>query len=121
MRRMTPLDAAWLTVDSRDTPMHVATLVILSKPKNAAPSYLQDLVDEFQGARSFVPPWNLRIRQSALKNVLPVVEVSDEVRMRKNRAGGDAIDAHVRREFDRQRAGDGVQSRLRSAIRRVVL
>ena len=73
MRRMTPLDAAWLTVDSRDTPMHVATLVILSKPKNAAPSYLQDLVDEFQGARSFVPPWNLRIRQSALKNVLPVV------------------------------------------------
>ena len=81
MRRMTPLDAAWLTVDSRDTPMHVATLVILSKPKNAAPSYLQDLVDEFQGARSFVPPWNLRIRQSALKNVLPVVEEIHDIDM----------------------------------------
>lgn len=81
MRRMTPLDAAWLTVDSRDTPMHVATLAILSKPKNASPTYLQDLVKEFQGARSFVPPWNLRIRQSPLKNVLPVVEEIHDIDM----------------------------------------
>lgn len=81
MRRLSPLDAAWLTVESRDTPMHVASLVILSKPKNAGENYLQELVEHLRSARSFVPPWNLKIKQSPLKNVLPVVKEHRDIDM----------------------------------------
>lgn len=81
MRRLSPLDAAWLTVESRDTPMHVASLVILSKPKNAGENYLQELVEHLRSARSFVPPWNLKIKQSPLKNVLPVVKEHHDIDM----------------------------------------
>ena len=81
MRRLSPLDAAWLTVESRDTPMHVASLVILSKPKNAGENYLQELVEHLRSSRTFVPPFNLKIKQSALKNVLPVVKEHRDIDM----------------------------------------
>ena len=81
MRRLSPLDAAWLTVESRDTPMHVASLVILSKPKNAGENYLQDLVEQLRSSRTFVPPFNLKIKQSPLKNVLPVVKEHRDIDM----------------------------------------
>ncbi|MBR9814110.1 wax ester/triacylglycerol synthase family O-acyltransferase [bacterium] len=81
MRRLSPLDAAWLTVESRDTPMHVASLVILSKPKNAGENYLIELAEQLRSSRTFVPPFNLKIKQSPLKNVLPVVKEHRDIDM----------------------------------------
>ncbi len=78
-KRLKPMDAAWLYVESRDTPMHVAGLYIFSKPKNAKASFLQDLVAQAKDAKSFAPPWNLRVAGGALSGVLPSWETDDNL------------------------------------------
>lgn len=79
MRRLKPLDAAWLYVESRDTPMHVAGLQIFSPPKNAKASFLRDMVDRFKADSSFVPPWNLRLADYPLGALAPAWEIDRQV------------------------------------------
>lgn len=79
MKLLKPLDAAWLYVESRDTPMHVANLQIFSPPNNAKPDYLQNLVTRFKATQSLASPWNLRVRPSLLRTVLPAWEIDEDV------------------------------------------
>lgn len=79
MKFLKPLDAAWLYVESRDTPMHVANLQIFSPPKNARPHFLQTLVARIKTTRSLAPPWNLRLRRSPLRGVLPSWETDEDL------------------------------------------
>lgn len=69
--RLKPLDASWLLVDTRDTPMHVASLTIYSLPPDAGDNFVQDLVAHLRSSRTFVPPFNQKLASSPLKNVLP--------------------------------------------------
>ncbi|MBV8062218.1 MAG: wax ester/triacylglycerol synthase family O-acyltransferase, partial [Nevskia sp.] len=48
MKRLKPLDAAWLYVESRDTPMHVAGMQTFIPPKNAKASFLRDIMARFK-------------------------------------------------------------------------
>lgn len=50
MKRMKTLDAAWLAVESDDTPMHVGNLQIFSLPDGAPDTFLRDLVARMKGA-----------------------------------------------------------------------
>jgi diacylglycerol O-acyltransferase len=77
--RLKPLDASWLYVESRTTPMHVAGLNIFSLPDDAPPDFLARLVAQLKEARDFMPPWNLRLKDSLLKGVLPAWEVDDNL------------------------------------------
>lgn len=79
MARLKPLDASWLYVESRDTPMHVAGLNVFSRPANAKPDFLRRLVAQFKDAKSFVPPWNLRLKSSLLRGVMPEWETDDNL------------------------------------------
>lgn len=79
MKVLKPLDAAWLYIESRDTPMHVANLQIFSPPRNARPDFLQDLVTQFKATQSLAPPWNLRLRPSLLRDLLPAWETDEAV------------------------------------------
>jgi WS/DGAT/MGAT family acyltransferase len=79
MRTLKPLDAAWLYVESQATPMHVAGLQIFSRPKNAKPSFLRDVVARFKQGSDFVPPWNLRLAEHALAGLMPAWEVDKRV------------------------------------------
>ncbi|MCX7070740.1 MAG: wax ester/triacylglycerol synthase family O-acyltransferase [Gammaproteobacteria bacterium] len=81
-----PLDASWLYVESRTTPMHVAGLNIFSLPDDAPPDFLVRLVAQLKDAKSFSPPWNLRLKASLLKSVAPAWEIDD----------GLDLDYHVR-------------------------
>ncbi|WP_439640140.1 WS/DGAT/MGAT family O-acyltransferase [Nevskia sp.] len=81
-----PLDASWLYVESRTTPMHVAGLNIFSLPDDAPPDFLARLVAQLKDAKSFAPPWNLRLKASLLKSVAPAWEIDD----------GLDLDYHVR-------------------------
>jgi len=64
MKRMNTLDAAWLAVESEDTPMHVANLQIFSLPEGAPDTFLRDLVARLKSARDFAPPWNHKLLNS---------------------------------------------------------
>ncbi|HWS25640.1 MAG TPA: wax ester/triacylglycerol synthase domain-containing protein, partial [Xanthomonadales bacterium] len=57
-KSLNPLDASWLMVESRDTPMHVGGLLRFSLPADAPPDFLRKLMIEFRHTRKFSPPWN---------------------------------------------------------------
>jgi len=59
--------------------MHVAGLNIFSLPKNAKPDFLRNLVAQVKEAKAFVPPWNLRLKSSVLRGVLPEWETDDNL------------------------------------------
>jgi diacylglycerol O-acyltransferase / wax synthase len=78
-KRLNPLDASWLAVDSLDTPMHVASLLVFSLPENAPDDFVQKLVATLRSPTEIHPPWNLRLKSPALRRVLPVWEYDDDV------------------------------------------
>ena len=77
-RRLNPMDASWLHVESHETPMHVAGLMIFELPKDAPPDFFQQMFAMFREHREFYPPWNRRLRSPRLKTLTPVwVEDND--------------------------------------------
>ena len=71
-QRLNPLDASWLLVESRDTPMHVAGLMPFSPPPDAPADYLQQMMQEMRSSTEFVPPWNYTLKLvPGMRNPLP--------------------------------------------------
>lgn len=71
-KRLSPMDASWLYVESHQTPMHVGGLMIFELPKNAPPDFFQQLIAEFREHREFHAPWNRRLKSTRLKALAPV-------------------------------------------------
>lgn len=61
MKRMNPLDASWLVVESEETPMHVGGLQIFSLPEDAPPTFLRDLVERMKSVRDLASPWYYKL------------------------------------------------------------
>ena len=66
MRQVPPLDAVWLELESRDTPMHVGGLLEFTLPKDAPPDYLKQIFERMRSVRTIPPPWNLRLVEPPL-------------------------------------------------------
>lgn len=79
MKPIKPLDAAWLYVDTRETPMQVGCLAIFSLPPKAGPSFLKKLVESFRSTREFVYPFNLRLKAPRLRFLLPAWEEERQI------------------------------------------
>jgi diacylglycerol O-acyltransferase / wax synthase len=71
MKTLKPLDAAWLYVDTVDTPMQVACMAIFSLPEDAPGDFLQDLFEHLRAVPSFARPFNLKLASPKLKAVMP--------------------------------------------------
>ena len=61
MKRLSTLDTAFLLLEKRQQPMHVAGLQLFKFPKDAPRDFLQQLVDEFRNVESIRPPFNQRV------------------------------------------------------------
>src|ERR1700730_9718710 len=61
MRQVSPTDAAWLALESRDTPMHVGGLFEFTLPADAPPHYLEQQVALMRQPHTIPPPWNLKL------------------------------------------------------------
>lgn len=61
MKRLSPLEAAWLLLESRDTPMHVGGLYEFTLPDDAGPDYLQDMLAGMRAQHDIPEPWNLKL------------------------------------------------------------
>jgi diacylglycerol O-acyltransferase len=72
MKRLNSLDASWLYVESKETPMHVANLQIFALPDNAPADFLQKLVAHLKSGRDFHPPWNQKLSTSLVAKVMPM-------------------------------------------------
>ena len=81
MKRLSPLDASWLTVESDDTPMHVANMQIFSLPDGAAPTFLRDMVARMKANPDVAPPWNYKLASTGFvgKTLLPRWRVDQDL------------------------------------------
>ncbi len=66
MKQVPPLDAAWLALESRDTPMHVGGLFEFTLPDDAPPDYLRQELERMRESHTIPPPWNLKLVESPL-------------------------------------------------------
>ena len=66
--RLNPLDAVWLLLESRDTPMHVGTLAIFRQAKGVS---VKDLAQILREASEIAEPWNLRLADSDVRSLAP--------------------------------------------------
>jgi WS/DGAT/MGAT family acyltransferase len=73
------LDAAWLYVDSHETPMHVASLQIFSPPDGAPGDYVGRLVAEFKNARRLSPPFNRKLAGGWFSSLVYAWTIDDDV------------------------------------------
>lgn len=69
--RMKPLDAAWLMMESDDTPMHVGVLAIFRTPKSARADYLQEWADQMRSQQELVAPWNYHLAEQPGLSIAP--------------------------------------------------
>jgi WS/DGAT/MGAT family acyltransferase len=60
-KRLSPVDAAWLVLEGRDTPMHVGGLFEFTKPPDAPPDYLRRELERMRSERTIPRPWNLKL------------------------------------------------------------
>ena len=78
-RALNLLDASWLLVESRDTPMHVGALMPFSLPANAGPDFVSRIMAVFRASDQVAAPWNRRLKSPKLKGLVPVWEEVDEI------------------------------------------
>lgn len=88
MRQLSLTDAAWVLLESRDTPMHVGGLFEFTPPPEAPATFLRDQLDEWLRDRAVPSPWNLRLaRAPVVGHRLPLMREEHDV----------DLDYHVRR------------------------
>ena len=79
MALLKPLDAAWLYVDTTETPMHVGCLAIFSLPDDAPEHFINDLFEHLRDTPTFAAPFNQRLKNPRLKGVLPSWETAYKI------------------------------------------
>lgn len=70
-RYLSPLDAAFLRMESRRTPMHVGALLVFQLPPDAPPDFLRKLLHQMREQPFMPPPFDCRLAQSRLGQLLP--------------------------------------------------
>jgi diacylglycerol O-acyltransferase len=80
-KRLNPLDASWLAVDSIDTPMHVGSLLIFKVPDDAPENFAANVFAAMKEYSEANPPWNLRLKNAALRRMLPVWTYEEDIDM----------------------------------------
>ncbi|HME01916.1 MAG TPA: wax ester/triacylglycerol synthase family O-acyltransferase [Solirubrobacteraceae bacterium] len=66
IRQVPPLDAVWLALESRDTPMHVGGLFEFTLPDDAPADYLKQEFERMREAHTLPAPWNLKLVEGPL-------------------------------------------------------
>jgi len=71
MARVSPLDAAWLQVETYESPMHVGCLQIFAPPPHRGRDYVGKLTRDLRAPHPLAPPFCLKLKPSPLQAVLP--------------------------------------------------
>ncbi len=74
---LSPVDAAFLRMDSKRTPMHVGALMTFRLPDKAPPDFLRRLLDRMREEPFMPPPFNCRLARGRLARVAPAWEQTD--------------------------------------------
>ncbi len=58
---LTAADAAWLMMESPDTPMHLGVLAVFRKPRQPPEDYISRMAEQFAAGTELAAPWNCRL------------------------------------------------------------
>jgi diacylglycerol O-acyltransferase len=72
-RRLSVLDATFLNVEKRETPMHVAGLQVFRLPANAKSDFVKDVVRALRTPTALANPWNLKLADVMLSRMAPAM------------------------------------------------
>jgi len=78
MARLGIMDAAFLQIESRNTPAHIAGLQIFEPPKNYDGDWLYDLIEAFNKGGAVVPPFNQRLKKPKLRDLSVMPEWEED-------------------------------------------
>jgi len=78
-KRLSTADAAFLNIETRDTPMHIAGLQIFSIPEGAPADFIKNIVRRFRDVSSIGRPFNLVLNQSLLSKIAPSMVESNNI------------------------------------------
>lgn len=76
-KKLPLLDAGWLMMETRETPMHVGGLNIYAMPDNAPDDYIEKLFQQLLDVTAFSRPFNQKVR-SRVPGGLDAAWISDE-------------------------------------------
>jgi diacylglycerol O-acyltransferase len=65
-RALSPVDATWLLLESRDTPMHIGGLWEFTPPADAPADFLKQELERMRSYRAIPAPWNLKLVEGPL-------------------------------------------------------
>ncbi len=65
-------DASWLLMESRERPMHVATLLIYQLPEGSDADYMRKLVSDLRDSTEFADPFNRRLVSYNMRAIAPM-------------------------------------------------
>lgn len=82
-RRLTPNDALFLFAETRETMMHVGSMLPFTPAEDTPPDFMRSLVDELRAGVALNPPWNLKLKTpDFLKNPMQSWVSDDAVDLR---------------------------------------
>ncbi len=71
MKRLSPIDASFLYMESTRTPMHVGSLLIFQLPKNPPEDYFKTLVDMMRSEPFMPSPFDCKLADTRFSRVRP--------------------------------------------------
>jgi diacylglycerol O-acyltransferase len=78
-KRLSTSDAAFLNIESRDTPMHIGGLQIYTIPEGAPADFIKNIVHRFRNVSSVAHPFNLVLNHSLLSSLAPTLNESNNI------------------------------------------
>lgn len=73
-KRLSPMDAAFVQLESPAAPMHVAGLMVFEKPGKGSGQFVKNLVDDWRKETRICPPWNQKLRSPSRWQLAPGLE-----------------------------------------------
>jgi len=74
------LDTTFLHIETRDTPMHVAALLIYQLPDDTPENFIQQIVSPLRDKHKAIQaPWNLKLANSTFASLVPKMETAKQV------------------------------------------
>ncbi len=74
------IDASFLHMEKRSTPMHVAVLMTFRLPNSASKEFVHDVVASLRDdAKEVQAPWNQRLSEKMYSNLIPITETYSNI------------------------------------------
>src|SRR5689334_10179648 len=70
-RYLSPLDASFLRMESKRTPMHVGALLVFQLPDDASPDFMRNLLKQMREHPFMPSPFDCRLSQTRMGRLLP--------------------------------------------------